>query len=309
MSRSTSFRPTSMASLVCGLALLAAPAYADPAFDFGKKEEIKEVVWKASAQAGLIITSGNSSTVSVSGGLAVSRNDGWNKISLDANGTYANSQVRSPTDTNGNGLIDGDTEAKNRTSQTTAQQWLAKLRYDRFFTDRNSGYIVGIIGQDVIAGKSLVGGGQIGYSRLILKSERNELAGEVGYDFSYARFAKDDSSVMMHSIRLFLGYVLTLTKDTAINASAEALLTGNPIDVGGVHYGPFEEFRITGKAGLTTKIYKNISFRFGFTARYDNAPAPLALTLPAMTALAPGYTPLAEKLDTTTEATIVVTFL
>ena len=314
-------------TVVCALSLFAAGARADePKYDFGKAEEVKDVIWKASANAGFILTSGNSSTVTVSGGLNISRNDGKNKLTLDGAGAYAQSQLRAPSDLpaaqggNNNGLIDTPNEAYNRVTQTTAQNWLLRLRYDRFFTTRNSGYLVGFVGQDVVAGKSLLAGGQVGYSRLLLHSEMNELAAEVGYDYSFNQYIDPSTpAVHIHSARVFLGYLLTLTKDTAINASLEGLFNGNSINVGppgdpNTHFGTFEAFRMRGNVSLTTRLYKSISARLAFTARYDNAPAPLSIKdVTFMPLTGPGGVnlgvPRNEKLDTITEAALVVSFL
>jgi len=49
-----------------------------------------------------------------------------------------------------------------------------------------------------------------------------------------------------------------------------------------------------------------VSFRFGFSLRWDNAPSAL---LPLKVPFAPGFVPLADELDTKTEATLIVNFL
>jgi len=68
----------------------------------------------------------------------------------------------------------------------------------------------------------------------------------------------------------------------------------------------FEDVRATGKLGLTTSLSKGISFGFGFTLKVDTTPAPLA---PLGAPFAPGFAPFADKLDTTTEATFIVSLL
>ena len=292
-------------------------AYADdPKFTFGKKEEVKDdVIWKASIQLGAAGAYGNSQSLAVNGGFNISRNDGWNKLTLDGAALYGNAWLRTPIDLNGDKTID-DNERKQRTSTPSANNWLVKLRYDRFFTERNSGYLAGFVGQDQIAGKTLLTGGQIGYSRLLLKSETQELAAEIGYDLSYITF-KDPMTdpVLVHSARLFLGYLLNVSKETAINASVEAFINGNSPLIG-PKGDPASETsfgtasRVIGKAGLTTVIYKNISFKFNVTLKYDNTPAPVTVTLPDGTMLQAGLAVLrAEKLDVLADAGILVTFL
>jgi hypothetical protein len=72
----------------------------------------------------------------------------------------------------------------------------------------------------------------------------------------------------------------------------------------------FKDPRVTGQAGLTTTLYKNLSFAFNFTLRYDGSPAPRPLPASAKGApSAPAFHPFADRLDTLTEATLVFTFL
>ena len=249
-------------------ALLAAcaVAHADPPkFDYGKPEEVKLVVWKASASLGLVATTGNSESITLSGGLTISRNDGKNKLVFDAGGAYARSQIRQATDTNGNGFI--DPSEITTVEKNTAESWFAKLRYDRFFTPNNSGYVAALAAGDIPAGKEIVGGGQIGYSRHFLQTEKKtqDLALELGYDFSFVDYADPNASpgsVAIHSLRVFAGYTNAVTDDTQFALSVEGLFNCNPIDVPATtanpdgHAGAFEDVRVLGKASLTTKLWK-----------------------------------------------------
>jgi hypothetical protein len=320
--------------LLCGLVtagLCAAPGAVradDPKYEFGKQEEVKTVVWKVSAGLGALGTYGNSRSVTINGSLNVSRNDGKNKIALDAVGAYSEAWVRSlnavDADMNQdmNGINASELQAAaDRAEQRAAANWLAKLRYDRFFTPRNSGYVSAFVGQDIVAAKTVLTGGQIGFSRLLVHSDMHELAAEIGYDLTYVDYAATDTpSTLIHSARLFLGYVLSFKKDTALNASVEALINGNPIDVGpagdpDTHKGFGEASRVIGKLSLTTLIWKALSLKVGLTARYDNAPAPLAIVLPkdasgATIPLMQGlFMPRADRFDLLAEMGLVVTFL
>ena len=84
----------SVALALLGLWALGGTARAQaPEFkqEFAKSEEVKRVVWKASASAGFSISTGNASVMTLSGGASASRNDGKNKISLVVNATLARS--------------------------------------------------------------------------------------------------------------------------------------------------------------------------------------------------------------------------
>src|SRR5262249_34859043 len=116
-----------MRALACLICLVAATASAqEPKFEYGKKEEVKEVEWKATASAGVIATTGNSRTVTLSGSALISRKDGDNKIALEAAGAYARSDILVFTDADMSGTI-GPGEI-DRQDSTTVKNWLLKLR-------------------------------------------------------------------------------------------------------------------------------------------------------------------------------------
>ena len=191
--------------------------------------------------------------------------------------------------------------------------WNVKFRYDRFFSKNNLGYLSAQVGGNEPAGKLVYGGAQIGYSRQLLKTERNERLAELGYDFTFEFYPGDPpptpDRLMIHSLRVFVGHNLTLTKETGLTTGLEGLFNVNPLTAPGFteEITPFRDTRINFKTALSTTIYKNLSFRFSFTARFDNVPAPRPA--PAGFKFADGYQPLAEKLDTLSEAALVVNFL
>jgi hypothetical protein len=287
------------------LATLAAVARADdPKFEYGKKEAAKGVEWKASAQAGLLLTTGNARSTAFSGSLAASRKAGSNKVSLDVTGAFARSAVLIANDLNNDGMIEQGELSRQET--TTTKNWLAKLRYDRFFGASDSLFLTGRLGQDEPAGKSLFGGAQAGYSRVLHQDAVNKLVGEVGYDLTHEDYLAGGDGLTIHSARLFLGYDAALSPDTGFSASIEALLNLNTESTPTGDASALEDTRGTGKVSLTTKLHKNVSFRFSLTAKYDNYPAPLpAFALPFAT----GFVPVADKYDGITEVALIVNFI
>ncbi len=276
-------------------------------YDDGKtRQEVAEidlVEWKATAQGSLILTTGNAETRTISGALKISRKWAQNKLQLEAGGAYGRADILRANDDNEDGRIGGN--EIRRETETTNQSWQLKARYDRFLTEKNAIYVLGTIGADEPAGKELMGGGQAGYSRLLFAVDDHELASEIGYDLSYEDYLSADG-VAIHSMRLFAGYSGKLSADTGVDASVETLLNVNSLDTPTGEADPFEDVRVTGKLALTTKLLENISFRFGFEAKFDNVPAPLpAFSVP----FADGITPEADKLDTKTEASVIVNFI
>jgi hypothetical protein len=291
---------------------------ANPKFQYGKLEKVKDVEWKALAKAGLVYSSGNSQVTNVTAGLSISRKSPWNKFALDAGAAYARSFVWVASDANLDGFIDPTDPAELRKDfQTTANNWFAKARYDRFFTTNNSLYIAALGAGDRPAGKEFFGGGQIGYSRQLVKDKYTDIQAELGYDVSYENYldppAGKPGSVTIHSARLFVGAHFKLQENTVLASSVEVLSNLNKENVANAstrsnHVPGLEDTRVYFKTGLTTKIYKNISLGVSFTLKYDNNPALLPAIKDAPQWL-PGVEPFAKALDTVTEAVLVVNFL
>lgn len=298
----------SMIALVTGvgLALAAGAGHAqDPKFEYAKKDDkaAGDVQYKASAQAGLIVTTGNSQTTTLSAGAKASRKKGFNLFQLEAGVAYARSSVLSANDANANGVADPGEILT--TTTTTTDSWNTKARYDRFLTDKNSLFITALASADEPAGKELVLGAQAGYSRTVFKTDKHTIVGEIGYDYSYEDLVVGDP-LSIHSARGFAGHTGALSDDTSVDSSLELLLNVNSLDTAVGEVGPGEDARVKGTIAITTKLFDDISFRFGFTALYDHAPAPRR---PLGIPYADGFVPLADELDTKTEATLIVNFL
>ena len=288
-------------------ALVLAPAVAAaqpaPTFTYGKADELKDVEktdWDATAEAGLVVTTGNSQTITVSAGAKAARKQKQNKFAVEAGATFARSSNQVANAGADNVLSASEV---TRQSVTSAEAYNVKLRYDRFLSTWDSLYVAALGGADVIAGKDFVGGGQVGYARVVYKSEEHEIGAELGYDFSYENLA-DGSSNNIHSGRGFLGYKGKLAAETSADASLEVLVNGNrqSDDVG-----PGEDTRATGTAGISTKITKGIALSVSITAKFDAAPAPFAA--PAGVMLDPLDPPEKSMLDTTTKASLIITLL
>ena len=286
-----------------------APDPRQPKFMFGSKEEAAEltkasaVEWKLGAQGSLILSTGNSRTTTFGAGLSASRKANRNKFSLDAGAAYARSRIFLAADESGDGTIDA-TEIQ-RPSQTTTRSWLVRGRYDRYLTAANAIYGAAGLTADEPAGKQLVGNGQVGYSRQVYQDEVHLIVAEGAYDLTYEDQVAGEA-VSIHSLRVFAGYTGKLSQDTGLELSGEALSNLNHLDSPGGEVEAFEDNRITGKLSLTTKLFGNLSFRVAFEAHYDNAPAPRP---PFALPYAEGFVPLADELDTRTEATLIVNFL
>jgi hypothetical protein len=277
----------------------------EPSFTYAKYEEKKVVEYQATASAGLLLATGNANQVSLSIAAMALRNDGKNKLQLNIDGAYARASILTANDINGNGVLDRG-ELGHSTTTSTAL-WSTKLRYDRFLTENNSLYLAAFAWANTPAGKALVAGGQAGYARQLYHDDVHLLVAELGYDFSHERFVGSSRDYELHSLRAFAGYSLSPSKDTLFGVSVEYLGNLNPYAGPRGHVNSFGDSRINGRVQLTTRLYKKLAFRLSFTARYDNVPAPLPKV--AGVPFAADYAPAAEKLDTITEASLVMSFL
>ncbi|MBA3457209.1 MAG: DUF481 domain-containing protein [Deltaproteobacteria bacterium] len=288
------------------LGAVGGAALADPKFEYGKAAEVEKVKgteYNASAEAGIVFTTGNSETITATAGIKAARKTGLNKIAFDGTLTYAKSAVRVLEDNNGNGLVDNDSEITS-VETTTANTLAAKLRYDRFLTKYNSLFIAALAARDVPAGKDLVLGAQAGYSRQLFKSKTAEAVAELGYDYSHEDLVTGPSN-SIHSLRAFLGYKAEMTEGTTFETSLEGLTNlneeehatrmGEPATIG-------EDTRLNFKASVSSKIGKNLSFQTSLEVKYDQRPGPLGIKN-----LAPGFVPEASKMDTIMKASLIYT--
>jgi hypothetical protein len=269
------------------------------------------VEWKAQTKGGMLITGGNSQSKNFTVGVNASRKEGDNKLALEGGLNYG-------TSNNSAAIAEGGVITEvYREKVVSANNWAAKGRYDRFVTPNNSAFASGLAAADKVAGKSFFGGGQIGYSRQLVKDELNTLVAELGYDFSYERYVAGNDPVVIHSARVFVGETLSLTKDTGVTASLEALFNLNKENKainakdGSVGVAAFKDTRVNGKMQLTTNLWKSLGFGFGVGFKYDQNPAPRPVPSNVSGAKWPAqYWSLAyaQHWDLITEATLLYTF-
>ena len=280
------------------------------------------VEWKAQSKGGFIMTSGNSQATNVNFGVNGSRKEGNNKLELEAGVAYGRSKnLVATADTTG--VI----QSVDRREVTSTNNWATKGRYDRFLSENNVAYASTQWAGDKIAGKTLFGGGQAGYSRQLRKDRWNLVLAELGYDFSYERYVqqtgKSIDPVTIHSARVLVGETLSLTPATGLTASVEALLNLNHetkalnVNTGLPGVDALHDTRINGKLGISTNLFKKLALGLTFTLKYDQNPAPRPV--PSVVVGAPAGTTVsfpndnvswkfADKVDTLTEVNLLYSF-
>jgi hypothetical protein len=285
------------------------------------------VEWKVQSKGGFIMTSGNSQATNVTVGVNGSRKEGNNKLELEGVVAYGRSKNLVAT-ADSTGAI----QSVDRQEVTSTNNWATKGRYDRFLTENNVAYASTQWAGDKIAGKTLFGGGQVGYSRQLRKDKWNLVLAELGYDFSYERYVQQTGKIIdpvtIHSARILVGETLSLTSATGLTASVEALFNLNHetkalnASDGSTGVDAFHDTRINGKVGISTNLFKKLSLGVSFTIKYDQNPAPrpvpsvvvapVGTTIPAGTIISYPASyfswEFAEKVDTLTEVTLLYSF-
>ncbi len=291
-----------LALSLVALSVVPAPAAADdPKFPYGKRDELAKLPdWAASITAGFASATGNSQNLNLTGAANVTRRLDQNLVTLDLATAVARSKIPIAE-------VDSSNQATlGSVTQTTSEAWSAKLRYDRFI-DWNAIYALGSAAGDRPSGKQFVGGAAAGYSRALWKAGKDELLVEAGVDYSHVLFViGTPDTVDVASVRGYLGYVGNPNDNLSYGVNLEWLGNLNSENRSTGTVAVMADNRITGKLGLTWKIFGNGSLGFRFRALYNTAPAPVPLpALPAGAHWPPNYQPLAEKLDTLTEVVLV----
>lgn len=299
-------RPVRVALVATAILLAARSALAaDPTFAFTSPDKASHDAWKASAQAGVNVSTGNAQAVSLSATGSVSHRSGDDRFSLDAFGAFARSRVDVAADVNGVPGIGPD--EIHRVAQTTSRAWSVKGRYDRFVGARDSLYGAVLASGDEPAGKKLLAGAQVGVSRDVLRRGPSAVTLELGYDVSHQEYVATTPDLTVHSARFFGGYELAPAPAVGVKLSLELLTNLNAEPIASGRVGPFHDDRLVGRAELNLKLTERGSLGVRVRGRYDSAPAPRPP--PQGTSWQAGYVPLAERLDTASELVFSFNFL
>lgn len=243
-----------------------------------KDKDAKDAT-EASIGAGALSTTGNSRNLSLTtlGTFRMRRTD--NQFSALAAANY------------------GRAGAPGKDVVTTAENFQARARYDRFVTT-NVALFFGLQGRrDRFAGLEIRTQVDPGVAYYFLNQEKLLFWTEVGYDLLHdvrrndARAVFDKAGVQTdylpktrttHSGRLFLGYTNKLNEAVTVTMGVEYLQSLVDLKL----------YRINGDVTLSSKLGKGFSLATAFSARYDR-----------------GALPGKEKLDTVTSGNLVYTIL
>ncbi len=231
-----------------------------------------------SAELGGSASGGNTSFYTVSSTVNGSYQASQNKVGLILAGVYGRGRV----DADASGSLDEVEQAAKPVE--TARRATADLRYDRFFGEVNSLY--GLVGAlyDPFAGYDLRTHEQLGYSRLLVKTEKTELAGELGFDVAQENYVDgvDPNRQSIYAAREMVRVTTALGDVVGITEQLEVY--ENVVTI--------KDVRVLNTIAVSFTVSKALSFKVGNTLIFDNVPVE-------------GF----GKLDQTTTATLVANLL
>ena len=240
--------------------------------------EVEKPEASASVELGGLFTSGNAQYYTVNGALRGSYK--WKRNQVSAlGGVNIGAGI---ADADGDGTL-GDAERSVGYSRNV-QRYYAEGRYDRFFSDRDSMYVLAGAFADPFAGYDLRSHEQIGYSRKIVTAEKTTLVGEIGFDIAQENYIDgvDPNYMNIYAARGMLGLTHAFNDNVSFTNTFEAY--ENVIDLA--------DLRILNTATLSAQLTNRFALKLSNTLIFDNVPVE-------------GF----RKLDQTTMATIVATLL
>ena len=265
--------------LIVLLAGLASAQDAEFAETVKKAEEAKKPETSMSAELGGALAAGNTAAYNISAGVGGSHKWSANKFTFGIGGMYG----QSVADGDGDGVLSNP--ERDVGYVTNQQQGTADVRYDRFFGEKNSLYFLAGALIDPFAGFASRTHEQIGYSRLIVKTDETTLVGEIGFDWAQENYVAgvDPGYKDVFAARGMVGFKHTFNESVSFQDTFEVY--PNVIEL--------DDVRILNTASLSAKLSDKLGFKTTYNLRFDNVPV----------------TPAYRKTDHALTASLVVTLL
>ena len=239
--------------LALALLLAAAPAFAEDSTFAGTQ---------LSAELGTSVATGNAIFYTVAGSVAASHE--WQRNKLGVVGGINIGGAKSDLD--GDGLLSAAERAADY--QDNVKRYFTEARYDRFFSDVDSLYVLAGAFHDPFAGYDLRSHEQLGYSRRWIKNDTTEFATEVGFDYAqedYTQEAIDGGSEPYQDVfaaRVMLGLSHKFNDNVAFTDTFEVY--ENVIDT--------KDLRLLNTAAVSATLSTKLSLKLSHSLIFDNVP-------------------------------------
>jgi putative salt-induced outer membrane protein YdiY len=229
--------------------------FVEPA-EVGQKFEEPET--HLSAELGGAWATGNSEYYTANGLLSASHRHKRNQLTLGAGVNLG----KGVSDTDGDGIL-SDAERDAEMVEIARKYW-GDLRYDRFIGDKGSLYALGGTLSDVYAGYDLRSHGQVGYSRILVDSERTDLKVELGVDVAHENYVAgvDPNTAMIYSGRAMAALTHQLNESVSFSDTVEAY--ENVVDP--------TDLRVLNEAAISAKLSDIFSVKVSNQLTFDNVP-------------------------------------
>ncbi len=245
--------------------------------------EVEKPETKLSSELGFGWTTGNTMTYNLNIGASASHKWGQNKLGIDGGANVA----QSVPDTDANGIL---SQAERDAGYVkTAQKILVDGRYDRFFGEKNSLYALGGWLTDPFAGYDYRTHGQLGYARVLVKSDKANLNAELGADVALENYTVDAVALGAPESAVIIAARAQLAFDYKFNDSVGF---SDKVELYENVQAP-ADLRILNTASISSKLSDKFSLKLSHSLTFDNSPV----------------TPDFKKLDQTTLATFVASIL
>ena len=243
-------------ALLCAVAIAEEPTFVGTEKPPEAVTEVAEV--DLSAELGGTFATGNAMYYVLNGALKGSYKKELNKIGLIA-GVAMGSAV---ADADGSGSISEEERAAG--FALNARRFAADVRYDRFFGEHNSLYVLAGAYQDPFAGYDLRSHEQVGYSRLLVNNDKTSLTTELGADFAQENYVDgvDPDHANVLAARVLVGFTHKFNETTALTDTAETYV--NVLDP--------SDTRVLNAAALSTALSSKFSLKLSHTLTFDHQP-------------------------------------
>lgn len=221
----------------------------------------------ASASAGGMLSTGNTRTQALTLNGVLDLRRGMNGIGAALLGNYGQSK------------LPGDADAR-----ATAENFQARLRYDRYLTERLALFLMLTERYDRFQGLASRTNIDPGAKYIFWMPEKSSFWGELGYDFQHdirtgsgRRPLDEDGNKRTdvpllaktlddHSARAFLGFRHAFNNEVTLSTGVEYLQSFVKTELATANS------RLNFDATLAAKLYGGLAVGVGFTARYDRNP-------------------------------------
>lgn len=273
--------------MLISLLLALAPANAaEPKFVGTDKagEAVEKPEAKLTAELGGALTTGNSEFYTLTAGLNGSYRFQRSKFSLVGGAVTGSSRV----DADGNGTLDDD--ERQVPMVQNAKRFYGDLRYDFFISGHDSLYALVGAFHDPFSGYRLRSHEQVGYSRMLLKTDDTQLVAELGADWAQEYYFGDvdpSRDVGILAARVMVGLNHKFSEGVGFQDTLEVY--ENVIDTA--------DLRILNSASMVSALSSKLSLKLSHNLIFDNRPV--------------GYGTDAAKrpLDQTMQVTLVASIL